>query len=116
MARKKRINSNRKGKKGELTASKKLAELFGCEARRGQQYSGNPEAPDVVHSIAGVHIEVKRVESFQLHKSMEQARGDAGENVPVVLTKQNRKPWMCVVALDDLPKLAEQIYLTMYET
>lgn len=28
--------SKRKGKLGELEASKKLARLFGCQARRGQ--------------------------------------------------------------------------------
>jgi hypothetical protein len=44
---------------------------------------------------------------------MAQAIADAGAKVPVVLHKQNRQPWLAIVRLDDLPRLAVQLYLTM---
>lgn len=110
------MNSKRKGKVGELEASKELARVLKCEARRGQQYSGIGEAPDVVHSVPGVHIEVKRTEGFRLNAALDQAIDDAAEgSVPVVLHRSNKRPWVVVVRLDDLPQLATQVYLHLAE-
>ncbi len=85
------------------------------EARRGCQYHGGPASPDVVAEIPDVHIECKRSERLRLYEALEQAIGDAGEQVPVVMHRQNRKPWVVIARLDDLPKLAVQIYLTLVE-
>lgn len=105
----------RKGKTGELEAAREIARLFRVEARRGRQYCGDPEAPDIRTAIAGVHFEVKRAEAFRLHAALEQAIEDAGENIPVVLHRGNHRPWVAIVRLDDLPRLAVQLYLTIKE-
>jgi hypothetical protein len=105
--------SRRKGCRGELEAAAELRRLFRVEAHRGRQFQGCSDAPDVRAAIPGVHVEVKRVEALRLYPALEQAIADAGENVGVVLHRANQKPWMAIVRLDDLPKLAVQLYLTM---
>jgi hypothetical protein len=69
----------------------------------------------VAADIPDVHIECKRAERFRLYEALGQAIADAGEKVPVVAHRQNHKPWVVVVRLDDLPRLAVQIYLTLAE-
>lgn len=109
--------SLRKGKRGELEAAAELRRLFRVEARRGRQFSGSQESPDVKTAIPRVHFEVKRVEALRLYDALAQAAADAGEgNVPVVLHRANERPWVAIVRLDDLPQLAVQLYLTLAET
>ena len=110
------LRSRNKGKRGEREAAAEIRRLFRTDARRGRQFSGSDESPDIVAEIEDVHFEVKRVESFRLYDALDQASSDAGENVPVVLHKQNRKPWVAIVRLDDLPRLAVQLYLKLAET
>lgn len=106
--------SRRKGARGEREAAAELRRLLGVEARRGRQYRGTPDSPDVSAAVAKVHFEVKRVESFRLYDALDQAARDAGgEKIPVVLHRANRRPWVAVVRLDDLPEFAVQIYLTL---
>lgn len=45
--------------------------------------------------------------------AMAQAIADAGESVPVVLHRANGCPWLAIVPLDDLPRLAELLFLTL---
>jgi hypothetical protein len=100
------VNSRSKGKRGELEAAKALTRVLGCTARRGQQFSGGGDSPDVVHSIDGMHVEVKRTERFNLYDALDQAKQDAAdESVPVVMHRRNRCPWVVVVELDRLPEL-----------
>jgi len=101
--------SKEKGKRGEREAAAELARLFGCHARRGQQFSGDSTSPDVVCEIPGVHIEVKRCERLQLWPAIEQALRDCGESVPVVLHRPNHRPWIAIVPLDGLENLAWRI-------
>ena len=103
------MNSNAKGKRGEREGAKEWAKAMCCEARRGQQFKGSPDSPDIEHSIDGIHLESKRTEKFKLYDSIEQAEGDSGSDVPVVLHRRNLKPWVAVLYLDDLPKLYEQL-------
>lgn len=107
--------SRRKGQRGELEAAAELRRLFGVEARRGRQYCGCDEAPDLKTAIPQLHFEVKRVEALRLYQALGQAIVDAGANVPVVLHRANGKPWVAIVKLDDLPRLAVQLYLTLAE-
>jgi len=107
--------SRDKGASGERELARELSRLLGVEARRGCQYHGGPGSPDVTADIPDVHIECKRAERFRLYEALEQAIGDAGGKVPVVAHRQNHKPWVAIVRLDDLPRLAVQIYLTMAE-
>ena len=106
---KKRKNSRAKGQRGELELAAELQRLFGVNARRGQQYSGGADSPDVITDFDGVHFEVKRTERLSLYPAMQQAVNDAGKKIPVVCHRQNREEWLVVVRLTDLPKLASAI-------
>lgn len=99
------MNSKQKGARGEREAAAALREVLGCDARRGQQYSG-VEGEDVVTSVDGVHFEVKRTETLSLYKAMKQATQDARGQVPVVLHRRNHEEWLVVVPLVRLPELA----------
>ena len=90
-----------KGKRGEREVAALLRE-HGFEARRGQQYSGGPDSPDVVHSIPNVHIEVKRCERFNLYEALDQAEAeqDFGK-MPVVFHKRNNREWVVVLKAKD---------------
>lgn len=91
------INSRTKGKVGELEFAALLREL-GYVARRGQQFSGGGDSPDVVHDVEGIHFEIKRTEKLSLWDAMEQATKDAAlGNVPVVAHRKNRKDWVVVM-------------------
>lgn len=110
------MRSRRKGKLGELQAAAEVRRIFRTEASRGRQFSGSDNSPDIRTGIPKVHFEVKRAETLRLYDALNQAIRDAGENVPVVLHKQNRQPWVAIVRLDDLSQLAVQLYLTLAET
>lgn len=94
------MNSNQKGKRGEREFAA-LLKARGFEARRGQQFSGGGDSPDVVHSVPGVHFEVKRTEALQLDKAMKQAADDAdGMLVPVIAHKKNRGEWLAILPME----------------
>jgi len=100
--------SKDKGARGELELAAELRRLFGVEARRGVQYHGGGDSPDVVTDLPGVHVEVKRTERLSLYPAMKQAVADAGtDKVPVVFHRQNRGEWLAIVRLNDLPELAK---------
>ncbi|GAB6166174.1 hypothetical protein JCM19992_21740 [Thermostilla marina] len=105
--------SRRKGCRGEREAAAEIARLFRVEACRGRQYCGDPDAPDIRTAIADVHFEVKRCEALRLYAALDQAIGDAGKNIPVLLHRSNHRPWVAIVRLEDLPRLAVQLYLTL---
>lgn len=98
-----------KGKRGEREAAAEIRRLFGTEATRGRQFCGGPDSPDIVTGLPDIHFEVKRAESLAIFAAIEQAVKDAGEQVPVVLHRKNNKPWLAIVRLDDLPRLAALI-------
>jgi len=97
-------NSNQKGKRGEREAAG-LLKQYGFEARRGQQFSGGGDSPDVVHNIPGVHIEVKRTETLSPYKAIKQAREDGEDKTPVVLHRRNGKEWLAILPAHDLLEL-----------
>jgi len=101
-------NSNSKGKRAEREASAALQDVLGVECRRSQQYAGGMGSADVV-GLDGVHVEVKHQERMRLFDWIEQAVGDSGANVPIVLHRQNRKPWVVSMLLSDVPQFADKI-------
>ena len=94
--------SRNKGKVGERELAAFLRE-HGREARRGVQYMGGPQSPDVVSDLRGVHLECKRTEQLRLYPALEQAATEkpAG-SIPVVAHRRNRKPWVAVLPLESL--------------
>ena len=103
---KKRISSRTKGKVGELELAAHLT-ASGYPARRGQQFQGGGDSPDVVApSLEGIHIECKRVETGNLYKWLDQAKKDAkAGNVPVVMHRKNKREWVAILDLNDFLKL-----------
>lgn len=98
------MNSRQKGKRGELELSRFLRDR-GYDARRGVQYKGGTDSPDVV-GLSGVHIECKRVERLELYDALDQSRRDAGEGeIPVVMHRRNNCDWVCILRLDDFLRL-----------
>ncbi len=105
------MNSRDKGKRGELEFAALLRDQGYTEARRGQQYRGGDDSPDVV-GVAGVHHEVKRTERFAIYDAVDQARRDAAPlAMPVVAHRCNSKlkscrgEWLFVLGADDYFRL-----------
>ena len=78
------------------------------KARRGRQFAGGEDSPDVAHNIKNLHLEVKRQEKFGPAKARDallQAQRDCGENLPVVVWRQNRTEWVCLLSFTHLLEL-----------
>lgn len=102
-------NSRAKGVRGELEV-RNLIRSLGFEARRGQQFAGGADSPDVIHNIPGVYVEVKYVERLCVYGGLAQACRDAGVNdVPTLWHRRNRSPWVVSVQAVDLIRLAEKV-------
>lgn len=94
------INSRSKGKRGERQWRDELR-ANGYHARRGQQFSGSPDSPDVIcDGLPWAHFEVKHVEHLNLSAAMAQARRDqtksglnSGKAI-FVAHRKNRWPWL----------------------
>lgn len=99
--------SKNKGKGGEREVAAIFTEA-GIPSSRGVQFQGGVDSPDVKISLKGYHLEVKRTETFRMWPALDQAMGDAQENVPVVVHRPNRKPWVAVLLLDDFIKLLKK--------
>ena len=95
-----------RGKRGERELAAILRE-HGYEARRGQQYCGTNGDADVV-GLPGIHIECKRTERVRLYTALAQSNQDARDGeVPVVISRADRKPWVVTLSLDDFLDLLE---------
>jgi len=106
--------SRNKGKVGEREVVALLKE-YEFEARRGQQFRGGDDSPDIIHDICNVHIEVKRTEQFNLYKAMEQAGEDRESNEwPVIFHRKNGRKWMVVLEAEHY-LLLEQLYLRQFK-
>ncbi|MDR1384651.1 MAG: hypothetical protein LBJ67_12535 [Planctomycetaceae bacterium] len=102
--------SRNKGKNGEWELAHELSRVLGITARRGVQFQGILDSPDVVTDIPNVHIECKRTERLQIYDAMQQAIEDAGiSKIPVGLHRRNRKDWLVIVRLNDLPALVQSM-------
>lgn len=97
--------SRQKGKRGEREFAA-LLRAHGLEARRGVQYRGGPDSPDVVCEALPIHWEVKRTEQLALYPALEQARTECPDgHTPVVATKRNRGRWIVLLDAEDLLRL-----------
>ena len=101
------INSRDKGARGEREFANLLCDQ-GFNARRGQQFSGSKDSPDVVcTALSPFHFEVKRVERGNLYDWMAQAERDAGpDKIPVVAHRRNKEEWVAILPMDDFLKIS----------
>jgi hypothetical protein len=118
------MNSRAKGARGERQWRDELR-ANGYAARRGQQFSGSPDSPDVVcAALAWVHFEVKAVERLNIEEAMLQATrdcrvrnsecgiedhltpalspmgGEGDRKVPIVAHKRNHRPWLVTMGAE----------------
>ena len=98
------INSRTKGKRGELEIAA-LLRGYGFDARRGVQYAGGHDSPDVI-GLPGIHLEIKRTESLRLYPAVEQAMQDrkAGD-LATVWHRQNGRSWVVILPVEDFLSL-----------
>lgn len=102
------MRSRDKGARGELELAHYLTD-HGHPARRGQQYRGGSDSPDVVCPSLRVHWECKRVERLRLPEAMAQAIDEAAPGqLPVVAHRRNGGDWLAILRLDDLLPLLER--------
>ena len=102
------MNSRAKGARGERMWRDEL-KAKGFEARRGQQFSGSPDSPDVVcPSLDHLHFEVKCVQALNIEAAMEQARQDAVTKIPIVAHKRNHKGWLVTMDAESFFKLIQK--------
>ena len=88
------MNSRNKGKRGERQWRDELRDN-GYPARRGQQFSGSPDSPDVIcEGLPWAHFEVKFVEHLNISSAMAQARRDAGGKAAFLAHRRNHCPWL----------------------
>jgi len=88
------MNSREKGKRGERQWRDELR-ANGYHARRGQQYAGNAESPDVVcDELSWIHFEVKSVERLNIEDAMGQARRDGVGKTPLVSHRRSHRRWL----------------------
>lgn len=75
----------------------------GYEARRGQQFSGGTDSPDVIcGDLPGLHFEVKLVQNLNVDRVMnEQAEPDAGDKIPVIAHRKNHSKWLVTLKAED---------------
>jgi hypothetical protein len=105
---KKRINSRDKGKRGELELAAYLRDAGYAGAKRGQQFKGSPDSPDVA-GLPGHHVECKRVEALQLYPALAQACRDASAvSIPLVVHRKNDQEWVAILKLDDYLSLVQE--------
>jgi Holliday junction resolvase len=99
------INSRQKGKRGERLWRDELR-AQGFTARRGQQYAGGIESPDVIcEELDNLHMEVKFVENLSLDKAFDQAYRDSGGKQFIVAHKKSNKDWKVTMSADLFFKL-----------
>ena len=91
--------SRDKGKRGEREVAS-LLRSYGYDAHRGVQYKGGKDSPDVV-GLPKVHIEVKRTERLDLYGALAQSKGDAGDDMPIVVHRKNDCEWVVIQPLSD---------------
>jgi hypothetical protein len=102
------INSRQKGARGEREAAAFLTNE-GFPARRGQQFAGGTDSPDVVcESLPALHFEVKRVQAGNPYNWIQQAQRDCGYKLPVVLHRRNDHEWLVVMPAKDFFRIVRE--------
>lgn len=90
------INSRAKGQRAEREFRDLLRAEGWNDARRGQQFRGGVDSPDIVcPSLDGFRIEVKHQERVNLAQWMAQIERDAGaEKTPILAMRRNGLPFV----------------------
>jgi hypothetical protein len=101
------LNSRAKGKRAELSA-RDVLRLHGYTARRGVQYNGCADAPDVISNFPW-HIEAKHVEKLNIWAALQQAEKECGTKRPCLFFKRNRSEWYIAFRAEDILKELREV-------
>lgn len=101
------INSRQKGAGHEREVSRELNETLGLETERGAR-NGVFGADDVI-GMPGVHVECKRRKGIAALRWLEQSIRDSGDDIPIVVMREDRGKNIVMVQLADLVRLAEAV-------
>ena len=86
------MNSREKGKRGERQW-RDVLRAQGYAARRGQQFAGSPDSPDVIcDELDWAHFEVKFVERLNVYDAMAQAQRDCGMRIAECGVERSTSP------------------------
>lgn len=100
-------NGRAKGKRGELQVAE-LLRRRGIPARRGVQFSGGPDSPDIAHALDAIlHLEVKFHQRMLLDDWYDQAVVDARYRFAVVIHRKAQPGPVRWIATTSLRELAE---------
>jgi hypothetical protein len=98
----------RKGAVGEREVVQLLHDHGWRDARRTSDGLGQQTRGDITNGPAGIHVEIKRQERLNVPAALRQAHDDANAlDVPVVIHRPSRSPWMATLPLDDLLELLQ---------
>jgi hypothetical protein len=99
-----RINSRRKGARGELEfIQQHLQPYWPTACRNLDQFKEDKR--DCLN-VAGCHFQIKRTERLDLWGALGQAEGEAAAtDLPVVAFRRSRSKWYCVVEASELVAL-----------
>jgi len=114
-----------KGKVGERQAAALVNRLWSLRARRSRQADGSLDA-DLVDAVPGLHLEVKYRAAIGAESFLLQAEAESGEDVPVVLMRQNGKPgprtealsrgrWMLLIRPEDALRFSALLLAALEE-
>lgn len=102
----------KKGKEAEREFARAINNVGKFNARRGVQYAGGPDSPDIVCD-GPLFFEVKRRERLDLSGSIAQAVRDSGYpnsgRTPVVASRKNREGWLLTVRIEDVVDFSRAI-------
>ena len=102
-------SSQAKGRRAEIELAQVLRAYGLPDACPGSPFNYGTQAD--VSGVPGLHIECKRHERLEVCKWYEQAQQDAArmqDGKPVVIYRQNRKPWMILLSLHDFMDLVKE--------
>tara|TARA_R100001440_G_scaffold75743_1_gene103884 strand:+ start:5909 stop:6283 length:375 start_codon:yes stop_codon:yes gene_type:complete len=108
------INSNAKGKRGELAVVKIINKYLGTNFRRtpnsgGLSFKGDIIDIDNTNPLYDFHIEIKNTNTLQIPKWMEQIENDQPLGKTGLLIAKFRGSWFSWLSLEDFLYLISQI-------
>jgi hypothetical protein len=104
------VNSRAKGARGERELARTLTELFGWNARRTCQFSGNAGDSDVViEELPDVFVEVKLVENLSLVPVMRKAVEQCKEKLPIICHRKKNTDFLVTLRLSDLVAISKMV-------
>ena len=93
--------SRDKGKRGEREVAA-ILKGYGYQARRGQQFRGTKDSPDVIHNMYGWYVESKMVQQLNLYAALDKADGEKMKTEKsVVFHRKNGKRWLVTLDAHD---------------